>query len=76
MEAYVKLRKSLASKSKKKNSSSVKSQSAPGPSAPFIDVDDKIVLNLRFFSQDVDNRIASMSGAIMNRLDELFIKFQ
>ena len=67
IEAYVKLRKSLASKSKKKSSSSVKSASTLGPSAPLIDVDDNIRSQFEIFSQDVDNRIASMSGAIMNR---------
>ena len=68
MEAYVKLHKSLASKSKKKSSNSVKSPSTPGPSAPFVDVDDKIRSQFEIFSQDVDSRKASMSSAILNRL--------
>ena len=62
---------SLASKSKnKKSSSSIKSPSASGPSAP---TDDCIVAHFEVLSQDVDNRIASVSSSIMNRLDELFI---
>ena len=73
LEAYVKLRKSLASKSKgKKSSSSIKSPSAPGPSAPNVDFDDRILADFAVFSQDVDNRIASMSSSVMNRLNDLF----
>ena len=74
MEAYVKLRKSLASKSKsKKSSGSIKSPSASGPSAPNVDFHDIILAHFDVFSQDVDNIIASRSSSIMNRLDELFI---
>ena len=72
MEAYVKLRKSVAGKSKgKKSSSSIKSPSAPGPSTPNVDFDDHILAHFSVFSQDVDNRIAFMSSSIMNRLNEL-----
>ena len=66
METYVKLRRSLASKCKgKKSSSSIKFPSAPGPSALNVDFDDCILAHFAVFSQDVDNRIASMSSSIM-----------
>ena len=75
MESYIRLRKSVASKSEKKTSSSVKTPSVPGPSAPSVDVNDKIRCHFAVFSQDVDDRIASMSSSIMNRLDDFFVKF-
>ena len=71
MEAYVKLCKSLASKSKgKMNSSSIKSLSAPG-----VDFD-RFLTHFAVFSQDVDNRIASMSRSIKNRLNEFFVNIE
>ena len=56
MEPYVKLHKSLASKSKKKTSSSIKTPSAPGPSAPSVDTDDKIRSHFAVFSQSLPLR--------------------
>ena len=41
MESYVKLRKSLASKSKKKSTSTPKTPSSPGPQASSVDVDEQ-----------------------------------
>ena len=75
MESYVKLRKLLASKGKKKSSSALKTPSASGPPAPSVDVDDKIRAHIATFSQDVDDRLASVSNSIMSRLDELFVNF-
>ena len=75
MESYVRLCKSLASKGKKKASSSVKTPSAPGPPAPSVDIDDKIRSHIAVFSQDVDDRLATMSSSIMTRLDDLFVRF-
>ena len=75
MESYVKLRKSLASKSRKKTSSAPKTPSSSGPQAPFVDVDEQIRAHIATFSRDVDDRLASMSSSIMSRLDELFTKF-
>ena len=50
MEAYVKLRKALASKSRgKKSSSSVKSPSSPGRSALNVDIDDRILSHFAVF---------------------------
>ena len=67
MESYVRLRKLLASKSKKKTSSSIKT-----PSAPSVDIGDKIRSHIAVFSQNVDDRIAIMSSSIMTRLDDFF----
>ena len=75
MESYVRLHKSLASKGKKKTSSSVKTPSAPGPPAPSVDIDDKIRSHIATFSQDADDRLATMSSTIMTRLDDLFVRF-
>ena len=75
MESYVKLRKSLASKGKRKSSSALKTPSASGPPAPSVDIDDKIRIHIATFSQDVDDRLATMSNTIMTRLDDLFVNF-
>ena len=71
MESYVKLRKLLASKGKKKASSAPKTPSSSRPQAPSVDVDDKIRAHIATFSQDVDDRLASLS-----RLDKLFVNFR
>ena len=75
MESYVRLRKSLASKGKKKSSSNIRTPSASGPPAPSVDIDDKIRAHIATFSQDVDDRLATMSNTIMTRLDNLFVSF-
>ena len=62
MESYVKLRKLLASKSKKKTSSAPKTPSSSGP---------QVRVHIATFSRDVDDRLASMSSSIMSRLDVL-----
>ena len=76
MESYVKLRKSLASKSKKKSTSALKTPSSSGLQAPSVDVDEQIRAHIATFSQDVDDRLASVSSSIMTRLDELFSQFR
>ena len=75
VESYVKLPKSLASNGKIKSSSPPRTPSSTGPPAPSVDIDDKIRAHIATFSQDVDDRLASMSNSIMSRLDELFINF-
>ena len=72
VESYVKLRKSLASKGKKKSTSAPKTPSSYEPQAPNVDVDEQIRAHIATFSPDVDNRLASMSSSIMSRLDDLF----
>ena len=76
MESYVKLRKSLTSKSRKKPSSAPKAPSASEPQASSVDVDEQIRAHIATFSRDVDDRLASMSSSIMSRLDNLFSQFR
>ena len=76
MESYVKLRKSLTSKSRKKPSSAPKAPSASEPQAPSVDVDEQIRAHIATFTRDVDGRLASMSSSIMSRLDNLFSQFR
>ena len=75
MESYVKLRKSLASKGKKKSSSAPKTPSSSRPQAPSVDVDEKICAHIATFSRNVDDRLASLSSSLMSRLGELFASF-
>ena len=60
----------------KKPSSATKTPSSSVPQAPVVDVDEQIRAHIATFSQDVDDRLASMSSSIMSRLDELFSKFR
>ena len=76
MESYVKLRKSLASKGKKKSFSTLKTPSSSGPQATSVVVDEKIRAHIATFSWDVDDRLASLSSSLMSRLDELFVSFR
>ena len=70
----LKLRKTIAGKSRgKKSSICVKSPSSPGPSAPNVDIDDRILSHFAVFSQNVDNRLAYMSDSFMNRLNEYWL---
>ena len=75
MESYVKLRKSLISKSRKKPPSAPKAPSAPEPQASLVNVDEQIRAHIATFSQDVDDRLASMSS-IMSTLANLFSQFR
>ena len=73
MEAYVKLRKSLASKGRGHKSMS-KTPSSPGSITPSVDVDfdDKIAS----FSKNVDDRISALSKGLMARFSEMLGQFQ
>ena len=63
MESYVKLRKSLASKSRGRKGSSSKASSSPGPSAPVVlnvsDVDDRISSQFSLFSREFNKKLDS-----------------
>ena len=76
MDSYVKLRKSLTSKNRKKPSSAPKTPSSAEPQTPSIDVDEQIRAHIATFSRDVDDRLASMSSSIMSRLEDLFSQFR
>ena len=76
MESYVKLRKSLTNKNKKKPSSAQRTPSSAEPQAPSIDVDEQIRAHISTFSRDVDDRLASMSSSFMSRLEDLFSQFR
>ena len=75
MEAYVRLRKSLASKSRNKKSSGSKPPSSPKTIAPIgvslSDVDGCIAGRFELFSQSFDQRFELLSDNILDRFNEL-----
>ena len=66
MEAYVKLRKSLSSKSKHRKSVS-KPPSSPRSTAPFLnlDLDNRFASQMDSMNQSVDSKIAGMSDNLL-----------
>ena len=77
MEAYVKLRKSLASKGRSRKSV-VKPPSSPGSTAPSvnIDIDVKIASQIASLSKNVDDRISTMSERLMAKFSKMLGQFQ
>ena len=75
MESYVRLRKSLAGKSRNKKSVSSETPSSPRPIAPvgvsLSDVDDQISGHFESFSQSIDQRFELLSSNILDRFTEL-----
>ena len=75
MEAYVRLRKSLAGKSRNKKSSSSKLASSPKTVASvnlsLYDVDSLNAGHFELFSQSFDNRFEVLSNSILDRFNEL-----
>ena len=77
MEAYVKLRKSLAGKSKHRKGSS-KPPSPPRSTAPIanIDIDDRIASQVSSLSKNVDEKLVSMSEGLFSKFSNLLDQFK
>ena len=77
MEAYVKLRKSLAGKSKHRKGSS-KPPSPPRSTAPIanIDIDVRIASQVSSLSKSVDEKLVSMSEGLFSRFSNLLDQFK
>ena len=77
MEAYVKLRKSLAGKSKHCKSSS-KPPSSPRSTSPVesIDTDSKIASQISSFSKSIDEKLVSMSEGLFSKFSDLLGQFK
>ena len=80
MESYVKLRKSLASKSHGRKGSSSKASSSPGPSAPFVlnvsDVDDRISSQFAIISREFDKKLETVSDGILSKFSDFVSKIE
>ena len=78
MESYVKLHKSLASKSRGRKGSSSKASSSPRPSAPVgsnvSDVDACISSQFALFSQEFDKKLETVSEGILSKFRD-FVSF-
>ena len=67
MEGYVKLRKTLFSKSKKSKTPSKSSSPPPRSTAPDVDIDSKLAAQLVTVNQSVDQKLESMSSTLISR---------
>ena len=77
MEAYVKLRKSLTSKSRHSKSVS-KSSSPPRSSAPLLDLDihERFQSQLDYINKSVDSKIAALSENLFARFSSMLGQFK
>ena len=77
MDSYVKLRKSLSSKSKGKSKSSVKTASSPPRStAPDCDLDARFVSQLLTINKNIDDKISAMSSGLMSQFSDMLANFK
>ena len=76
MEGYVKLRKTLSSKSKKSKNPSKSSSSPPRSTAPNVDIDSKLAAQLVTVNQSMDQKLDSMSTTLMSRFALMLEEFK
>ena len=77
MDSYVKLRKSLSSKSKNKGKSSLKTTSSPPQStAPDSDLDAGFSAQLITVNKNIDDKISAMSSTLMSQFSDMLDKFR
>ena len=76
MDSYVKLRKSLSSKSKSKSKPSLKTTSSPSRStAPDSDIDARFSAQLITVNKTIDDKISEMSSSLMSQFSDMLDKF-
>ena len=76
MESYVKLRKSLTSKSRKSKSSSRSSSSPPRSTAPECDLDNHFAAQFDSVNKVMDKKLDEMSTALMSKFSQMLAQFQ
>ena len=75
MESYVRLRKSLTSKSRKSKTSR-SSSSPPRSTAPDSDFDHKMAIQFDSVNKAVDKKLEDMSTALMSKFSLMLAQFQ
>ena len=76
MEGYVKLRKSLLSKSKRSKIPFRSSSSPPQSTAPDCDLDSRFAAQLDTVNKSIDQKLDEMSSALMSRFSLMLAQFQ
>ena len=76
MEGYVKLRKSLTSKSRKSKSSSHSSSSPPRSTASECDLDNRFAAQFDSVNKVMDKKRDEMSTALMSKFSQMLAQFQ
>ena len=76
MEGYVKLRKSLTSKSKKNKTSSRSSSSPPRSTAPDSDLDSRFAAQFDSVNKAMDKNLDDMSTALMSKFSLMLAQLQ
>ena len=66
MDSYIKLRKTLSSKSKNRKPSLKTSSSPPWSTAPDTDIEAKLSAQLITVNKNIDDKISAMSNSLMS----------
>ena len=76
IEGYIKLHKSLSSKSKKNKNPMKTSTSPPRPTAPIVDLDARFAAQLETVNRSVDDKLNIMSSALMSQFVSMLDQFK
>ena len=76
VEGYVKLRKSLSSKSKKPKNPMKTSASPPRSTAPDVDLDSRFAAQLETVNQSMDQKLDNMSSTLMSKFASMLDQFK
>ena len=75
MEGYIKLRKSLSSKSKK-NKNPMKTSTSSRSTAPIVDLDARFAAQLETVNRSMDDKLNIMSSALMSQFASMLDQFK
>ena len=75
MDGYIKLRKSLSSKSKK-SKNPLKTSSSPRSTAPVVDLDSRFAAQLNTVNKSMDEKLSAMSSALMSQFSVMIDQFK
>ena len=76
MDGYIKLRKSLSSKSKKNKNPLKTSSSPPRSTAPVVDLDSRFAVQLDTVNKSMDDKLSAMSSALLSQFTVMLDQFK
>ena len=76
MDSYIKLRKSLSSKSKKSKNPLKTSSSPPRSTAPIVDLDSRFAAQLDTVNKSMDDKLSAMSSALLSQFTVMLDQFK
>ena len=75
MDGYIKLRKSLSSKSKENKNPLKTSSSPPRSTAPVVDLDSRFAAQLYTVNRSMDDKLSAMSSALLSQFTVMLGQF-